>query len=113
MPSYKELIARKSELDKRIEEMRDIEAKEALVTIKQLIETFGFTSQQVFPWKPEEKKKVEAKYYDPESGASWTGRGKPPKWIDGKDRSQYEIKTESAIQYYSAPLDENNPFPVQ
>lgn len=112
MPSYKELIARKNELDKRIEEMRHTEAKEALATIKELIATFGFTSQQVFPWKPEEKKKVEAKYYDPESGASWTGRGKPPKWIEGKDRSQYEIRATPVIDH-SAPRDEKNPFPVQ
>lgn len=112
MPSYQELIAQKNALDKRIEEAHQTEAKEALATIKQLIETFGFTSQQVFPWKPEEKKKVEAKYYDPESGASWSGRGKPPKWIEGKDRSQYEIKTAPAIDY-SAPRDDKNPFPVQ
>ena len=112
MPSLKELMARKNELDQRIEELRDTEAKEALVTIKQLIDTFGFTVQQVFPWKPEEKKKAEAKYYDPESGASWSGRGKPPKWIEGKDRSQYEIQKPTVIDF-DAPRDENNPFPVQ
>ena len=88
------------------------EAKEALATVKQLIATFGFTSQQVFPWRPEEKKKVEARYYDPESGATWTGRGKPPKWIESKDRSQYEIKTTPSVDF-NAPRDEKNPFPVQ
>lgn len=93
MPSYQELMAQKNELDKRIELARNNESKEALAEIKQLIDTFGFTAQEVFPWKPEEKKKVQAKYYDPESGAVWTGRGKPPKWIDGKDRSEYEIQT--------------------
>ena len=112
MPSYQELMARKNELDKRIEEVRDTEAKEALATIKQLIDTFGFTVQQVFPWKPEEKKKAEAKYYDPESGASWSGRGKPPKWLEGKDRSLYEIKTTPSFDF-NAPRDENNPFPGQ
>ncbi|EFI63387.1 MULTISPECIES: H-NS family nucleoid-associated regulatory protein [Comamonas] len=112
MPSYQELIAQKNVLDKRIEEARSTEAKEALATVKQLIATFGFTSQQVFPWKPEEKKKVEARYYDPESGATWTGRGKPPKWIEGKDRGQYEIKTTPTVDF-SAPRDEKNPFPVQ
>ena len=112
MPSYQELMARKNELDKRIEEARHTEAKEALNSIKQLIDTFGFTVQQVFPWKPDEKKKVEAKYYDPESGASWSGRGKPPKWIEGKDRSQYEIKSTPVIDF-NAPRDEKNPFPVQ
>ena len=83
-----------------------------MATIKQLIDTFGFTVQQVFPWKPEEKKKAEAKYYDPESGASWSGRGKPPKWLEGKDRSLYEIKTTPSFDF-NAPRDENNPFPVQ
>lgn len=112
MPSYQELLAQKNELDKRIEQAHHAEAKEALATVKQLISTFGFTAQQVFPWKPEEKKKVEAKYYDPESGATWTGRGKPPKWIEGKNRSQYEIKLETPAEY-SAPSDANNPFPVQ
>ncbi|RGE41577.1 H-NS histone family protein [Comamonas testosteroni] len=112
MPSYQELMARKNELDKRIEAARDTEAKEALATIKQLIDTFGFTVQQVFPWKPEEKKKAEAKYYDPESGASWSGRGKPPKWIEGKNRSEYEIKTTPSYDF-NAPRDDNNPFPVQ
>ena len=112
MPSYQELLARKNELDKRIEEARNTESKEALATVKQLIETFGFTMQQVFPWKPEEKKKVEAKYYDPESGASWSGRGKPPKWIEGKDRREYEINYTPVVDF-SAPRDEKNPFPVQ
>ena len=96
MPSYQELIAQKNALDKRIEEARSTEAKEALATVKQLIATFGFTSQQVFPWKPEEKKKVEARYYDPESGATWTGRGKPPLWIAGQDRLNFLIQDQQA-----------------
>ncbi|WP_373785874.1 H-NS family nucleoid-associated regulatory protein, partial [Delftia acidovorans] len=32
-----------------------------------------------------------AKYRDPASGATWTGRGKPPRWIEGKDRKALEI----------------------
>jgi DNA-binding protein H-NS len=101
MPSYQELLAQKNELDKRIEQAHHTEAKQALATIKQLIDTFGFTAQQVFPWKPEERKKAQARYYDPESGATWTGRGKPPKWIEGKNRDLYAIK------------QTDNPFPVE
>ncbi|MBW4490903.1 MAG: H-NS histone family protein [Trichocoleus desertorum ATA4-8-CV12] len=40
----------------------------------------------------EQKKKVAAKYYDPSSGATWSGRGKPPKWIDGKERDSFLIR---------------------
>ncbi|WP_027016331.1 H-NS histone family protein [Comamonas composti] len=92
MQNYKELLAQKAELDKQIEQARNQESKAALATVRQLVESFGFTAQQVFPWKPETKKKAEVKYYDPESGNTWTGRGKPPKWIADKDRSQFEIK---------------------
>ena len=34
---------------------------------------------------------VAAKYRDPVTGQTWTGRGKAPKWIDGKDRNQFVI----------------------
>ena len=35
-------------------------------------------------------RKVAIKYRD-EKGNTWTGRGKAPKWIDGKDRAQFAI----------------------
>lgn len=94
MSTYAELLAQKKALDEKIDQARIAESKDALTTIRTLIQEFGFTSQQVFPWTPP-KKKVQAKYHDPESGLSWTGRGKPPKWIVGKDREQFLIKPNS------------------
>lgn len=108
---YQNLLAQKAELNKRIEEARRQESAAALAQIKEWIATFGFTAQQVFPWDGDKKPKVVAKYYDPESGKSWTGRGKPPKWIEGKDRAQYEIQREPAKPVESQS-DENNPFPI-
>jgi DNA-binding protein H-NS len=35
--------------------------------------------------------KVAPKYRDPATGETWTGRGKAPKWIEGKNRSSYAI----------------------
>lgn len=112
MSTYQELLARKRELDQTIEHMRRTESTAALKTIHELIATFGFTAQQVFPYQAPEKKKVQAKYYDPESGKSWTGRGKVPKWLEGKDRSVYEVAAPQ-VQQPRAPLDPSNPFPVQ
>ena len=114
MSNYQELLARKLELDKSIEQARTAESKAALATIKDLIATFGFTAQQVFPFQSDSvKKKVPAKYYDAATGKSWTGRGKVPAWLAGKDRSLYEIETPKAAPQWSAPADENNPFPIQ
>ncbi|MFM0572594.1 H-NS histone family protein [Paraburkholderia caledonica] len=33
----------------------------------------------------------EPKYRDPSSGATWSGRGRAPGWIAGKDRTEFEI----------------------
>ncbi len=112
MSQYEELLARKRELDKTIEQARRTESAAALKTIHELIATFGFTAQQVFPFQPQEKKKVQAKYYDAATGKSWTGRGKMPKWLEGKDLSDYEIPAPKVVEY-SRPIDSNNPFPIQ
>ncbi|XUW93329.1 H-NS histone family protein (plasmid) [Burkholderia sp. M6-3] len=33
----------------------------------------------------------EPKYRDPSSGATWSGRGRAPSWLAGKDRTAFEI----------------------
>lgn len=90
MSSYAELIAQKTLLDKQIAIAKKAESEQALQTVLQLVQEFGFTAQQVFPWK-QQPKKVAAKYRDPDTGATWSGRGKPPQWIAGKDRTPFLI----------------------
>ncbi|MGN1056616.1 MAG: H-NS family nucleoid-associated regulatory protein [Comamonas sp.] len=112
MSKIQELIAQKEALDRAIQQAHKSESKEALETIHRLIATFGFTAQQVFPFQAPAKKTVPAKYYNPENGQSWSGRGKPPKWIEGKDRSQFEVvRTPQPVAPES--LDPSNPFPIQ
>src|SRR2546427_12966376 len=57
-----------------------------------LVTDFGFTQQQVFPYIPE-KTSAPAKYRDPATGATWTGRGKPPNWIKDQDRDDFLIES--------------------
>jgi len=35
---------------------------------------------------------VAAKYRNPETGEQWTGRGRAPRWLDGKTKEQFLIK---------------------
>ena len=92
MTSYQQLLSQKEELDRLIAQAQKKESVEALATVRQLIKDFGFTAQQVFPWEAEKKVKAPIKYYDPNSGAKWSGRGKPPKWIAGKDYNQFLLQ---------------------
>ena len=36
--------------------------------------------------------KVAAKFRDPETGKTWSGRGREPVWIKGKDREEFKIQ---------------------
>lgn len=96
MASYKELLARRQDLDAQIEALRKSESQDALVTVRQLISEFGLTQADIFPrdraQSPLRGNRVTPKYRDPATGATWTGRGKPPLWIANKDRAQLEIK---------------------
>lgn len=38
-----------------------------------------------------ERKKLPVKYLDPETGYSWSGRGKTPLWLIGKCKEKYLI----------------------
>lgn len=86
-----DLLAQRAQLDAAISEARKEASEDALRTVHELVAEFGFTAQQVFPSKPIEKKVVQ-KYRDEKSGATWTGRGRAPAWIAGKNRDDYLIE---------------------
>lgn len=97
MSNYKALLARKAELDQLIEETRKTEMSGAIAEARGLVAEFGLTSEDVFGGVKKARTsatkgtKVEAKYRDPATGATWTGRGRAPVWIADKDRSAFAI----------------------
>lgn len=93
MSSYKALLQQREQLEQQIQQARKAELSEAVAKVRALVTEYDLTQEDVFPSsKPKATRQAVApKYRDPATGATWTGRGKPPKWIDGKDRAQYEI----------------------
>ena len=98
MATYKELLQQREALEQQINQARRDETAQAVAQVRALIAEFGLTAQEVFPVGKASKGgragsgiKVAAKYRDPASGATWTGRGKAPRWIQGKERGQYSI----------------------
>jgi DNA-binding protein H-NS len=88
----KELLAQRATLDAEIARARKQESAAALTRIHELVAEFGFTAQQVFPWRPSEKKPIAPRYRDDKTGLTWSGRGKPPGWIAGKNRDDFLIE---------------------
>ncbi len=95
MATYKELLKQRELLEQQISEARRNETAQAVAQVRALIAEFGLTAQEVFPASRARSSsrgsKVAAKYRNPATGETWTGRGKPPKWIQSKDRSQFAI----------------------
>lgn len=97
MTSYKDLLKQRETLEQQISEARNREISDALAKVRSIVEEFGLSPQDVFPvgrarsTSAAKGGKVAAKYRDPASGATWTGRGKPPRWIQGQDRAPFEI----------------------
>ncbi|MBK7656549.1 MAG: H-NS histone family protein [Burkholderiaceae bacterium] len=100
MASYKELIQQREALEQAIAAARQSEITLALNQVKALVADFGLTADDIFGSgaklrvpkvsnKPSGK--VAPKYRDPATGATWTGRGKAPKWIQDKDRASFLI----------------------
>lgn len=99
MSSYKDLLKQRDELEKKIQDARQRELTEAVAKVRALIEEHSLTAEDVFPPARAGRSgnatgtgsKVAPKYKNPETGETWTGRGKAPKWIQDQDRSKYEI----------------------
>lgn len=95
--SYKELLQQREALEQAISAARQREISQAVAKVRELVAEFGLIAQDIFPGRGGAKaagkvtSKVAAKYRDPATGQTWTGRGKAPKWIEGKDRAQFVI----------------------
>jgi len=95
---YEELQAKIADLQAQAEQVRREERQQAIDMAKTMISTYDITARDLGLDKapkvktgPKPGNKIAAKYRDPQSGATWSGRGKTPRWINGADRSQYAI----------------------
>lgn len=98
MSTLKDLIKQQETLAKQIEELRISEKEEAIGKVFVLINEYGLTqedlygsrkSRNVFEKSP--RAKVLPIYRDSKTGNEWTGRGRTPRWLDGKNRDDYLI----------------------
>lgn len=96
MTTYQELLKQRESLEKQIQEARKTELAATVATVRQLVQEYALTEADVFgshrsKQVTSEKRTVAPKYRNSVTGDTWTGRGKAPKWIEGKDRDQFLI----------------------
>ncbi|MFP6557541.1 H-NS histone family protein [Paraburkholderia sp. B3] len=97
MSQYSELKAQIAKLQAQAEDARRTELADVINTIREKIAEYGLTAQDLGfaagarRGRPPKKAPLPPRYQDPKTGATWSGRGKPPKWIAGKNRERYQI----------------------
>ena len=95
MTSYAEYVEQIAKLQSLAEAARRDEPSGAIQKIKDLMQQYGITvddlSSGTRAKSAKPKGTVAAQFKNPETGETWTGRGRAPRWLDGKDREAYRI----------------------
>lgn len=81
-----DLIEQRDALERQINEAQRQERAEAIARVRTLMADHGLTVADVSSAVPASKgptaaRKVPAKYQDPVSGKTWSGRGLRPNWL--------------------------------
>lgn len=88
MATLNELLAQKAALERQIIDAQREERASAIAQVKTLMSQYGLTladlgtrSPAAAPRTASNGKKVAAKYRNPATGDTWSGRGLQPKWL--------------------------------
>lgn len=86
MATITELLAQKAAIEKQIVEAQRGARNEAIAQVRTLLAQYGLTladigSKSAAAPAAKTTKKVAAKYRNPASGDTWSGRGLQPKWL--------------------------------
>ena len=83
MATYKELKAQAEALMKQAEAARRAEIAAVVAEIQARMKEYGITLADLKGGakKPKSRVAVAAKYRNPATGESWSGRGRAPRWL--------------------------------
>lgn len=95
MTSYAKYVEEIAKLQSLAEAARKDEISGAIQKIRELMQQHGVTAEDLAAGsraKPAKAKgTVAAQFKNPETGETWTGRGRAPRWLDGKNKEQFRI----------------------
>jgi DNA-binding protein H-NS len=103
MATYKELLAQQKELELQLEKARQNEVDEVVGKIRDAIGVYEISPLDLYSRKELQaalgskggkvkgEGSVPVKYRDPESGATWSGRGRMPRWLTPETLDQFAV----------------------
>ena len=93
MTTSAELEAQIEKLQGELKIKRKEELSTAIAHIKDLMSQHGITVDVLHGVTKKARKTspLKAKYRDAASGNEWSGRGRSPKWLDGKNKNDFAV----------------------
>ena len=98
MATYRQILTKIETLKQQAEQQRQKEIGGIVADIRQKMQKYGVTPEDLGFKRPERRKRrLAAKYKNPATGETWSGRGRPPAWMvaaekKGKKRDSFLIK---------------------
>lgn len=95
MSTYAEIQAQIAELERKAKEARASEVAAAKAKIAEIMAAYGLTLDDLRGLSKaklvKDRQPVPAKYRNAKTGETWTGRGRTPRWMDGKNKDDFLI----------------------
>lgn len=95
MSEYKEKLQQIERLKQEAEELRKKELQGAIAKIKEIMVeyeiTFNDLSRVIRPGRSIRSAAAPAQFRDPETGKTWSGRGRQPAWFDSSNPDKFRI----------------------
>lgn len=91
MTTLQELLAQKEALEQQIAQIKKAERENALRDARNLVEAFDLSVDELFGKQKTSGRSAAVKFRNPETGETWSGRGRAPRWLDGKNREDFSV----------------------
>ena len=93
MASLKEIQAQIEQLQQQAAGQRKQELSGAIQQIRDLMQEYGITVNDLQPSgkKNAAKKSGPVQFRHPQTGDTWSGRGRMPNWLAGENKEQFRL----------------------
>jgi DNA-binding protein H-NS len=93
MATYKEIQAKIEDLQRQAAAQRQSEMSAAVQRIREMMQEYGISANDLLSSskKGNSKKSGTVQFRNAETGDTWSGRGRMPNWLSGKDKEQFRV----------------------
>ncbi|WP_321800218.1 H-NS histone family protein [Burkholderia sp. BCC1988] len=102
--SLHDLLTKRAQLDAEIAMRRAATRKGVLEQIVKLMCEYEIETREIESRLSSNRvrtsrgRSVAPRFWDPKTGATWSGRGRKPRWMAGRDPEEFRLKTPGELE---------------